>query len=146
MKNIFLICLILPTALACSRSKDDNKSQLDVLAAKKGWKRSDTDINTNSNPAGMNLYYPSQACEKDDLYTFSNSNEVTIDNGEEQCNTSEPRTETSPFTLDTDNKKIVIKGITYEVAEITSTQLKFYRAVPATSSFHNVVYLYKPAN
>jgi len=144
MRNIFIICiLVLFFTVACSTDKDAVDSAMWKLT-KQSWKRSSTDKNTGTNPAGTILYSPVPLCAEDDVYTFNYSYKLKVDSGDVKCNAGEERITSSDFTIDPDNKKMVIKGIAYELAELSDSQLKLYLNVPGTSGFNTLIFLWEP--
>lgn len=106
-----------------------------------------TDKNRTTNPQGSgvsNFFYPFKNCETDDIYSFNNMNKLTIHKGDQQCSTGEMSPETGDYSVDLTNKKITIKGIVYQLAEISGTQLKYYAYIPSASSFSHLIFLFEP--
>jgi len=147
MKRISILCLLGVFVLfACKKSKDD--SWHSILTSKK-WVRSYVDKNPESTPKGPAaapmLIVNVLDCESDNEYAFNSSKKYTIDKGDELCYAGEEQTVTADFSLDEENKELILDNLKYTIFEITHDQIKLYRPVPTTTGFSGFIYLYHPA-
>jgi hypothetical protein len=71
-----------------------------------------------------------------------NANQLNINRGTTKCEDDEASAENFDYHIDFANKKITIDGFTYELAEISETQLKYYHILPAATGYnHAIIYM-----
>lgn len=126
-KYISLFAFGLILFAACKKTESANNSPVALLTAKP-WKYAKTDRTPEKNPAGS-IVYPVQDCDVDDVFQYSTAGKVTLDRGTVQCDTDEDKTESIDYKLSNDGTKITVEGETYDVIELSATQLKYYAPV-----------------
>ena len=63
-------------------------------------------------------------CSKDDLEKYNTNNTVTYDEGPTKCDPTDPQTQTSPWSFNSDETILTVDGESYKILTLTSTQLK----------------------
>lgn len=149
MKDFLRYILSLFVLLLCfysCGSKDKDILRSDILTSKT-WKRGIMDKNLSTNPSipssysqGI-LYAPVSSCQKDDVFHFNPDGELIIDNGPDKCSADEQATQTVNYSYDKINNDLTIGGIKYKVAEMSSTQIKYYVDMPYVTGYSYMVYL-----
>lgn len=143
MKKYFLILTIgLGLLISCKKDKNESDATFDLLTAKP-WKYSKQDKNTSTNPAGANIYYAPEDCDMDDVYTFSTTLIASIDRGTLKCDNNEVRTENAAYTFDAAAKTITIDGESFNLAEVSEHQLKYYAPIPLGTSSANLIIIFE---
>lgn len=141
MKEFYIYFILIILAFA-SCKKTNTTTDQSYLLTHKSWKPALTDKNTSTNPEGTaNVYHATLNCERDDSYSFEDK--LTINRGDDKCNSSEISPDVSDYTVDFTARKIAIKGITYDLAEVSATQLKYYAPVPTATGYNYIIYLFE---
>lgn len=122
--SLFAFSLILFSA--CKKT-ELSRSPIALLTAKP-WKYAKTDRTPEKNPANS-IIYPAQDCDADDVFQYTTSGKVHLDRGAVQCDTDEEKTESVDYKVSEDGTRITIEGETYDILELSATQLKYYAPV-----------------
>lgn len=144
MKNLAYLALSL---LMISCHKEEEKAEEKPVIVKdftiealtgKNWKQVE-DTNPSTNPQNAPYTYaPIFSCQKDDIYTFNNSAEMIINQGQNVCSGTLPVSKTS-YSVDLVKKTITINGVENELLELSATRLKYYDARPSLPApFHYI--------
>lgn len=140
MKRLLGLLFILSCFAGCKKSGDD-KNKLAVLTAQ-SWKPSLFDNNTTTNPPGTHIYQAYLNCEQDDTYHFATNGKLNIDRGAMLCNQSNG-IEEGDYSIDINHKKIIINGYSFTLAELSSSQLKFYAPIPLVTGYEYLIFIFK---
>ncbi|OAQ39212.1 hypothetical protein A5893_11130 [Pedobacter psychrophilus] len=139
IKKLLLFTL---TVLTLSNCKKNSDNSLETLTTKT-WKRALNDKNPLTNPPGanQNSYGAIQDCDLDDTFKFQSNGNLIINRGSNKCSQSEIYSENQTYTIDRTKKEIYINGEKYFLAEESKVQIKYYRAIPATTGFNYIILL-----
>ena len=149
MKALFLTLITL-AILTSSCKKEENETADDVyqrnikLLSEKPWKPALVDKNPATIPV-QNLirYFAYQSCELDDTYKFNNDGLSLIKSeGALSCDNNAENKGVN-YSLDVSKQIITIDAQVYQLAELTESQLKFYRVVSAAGGVTTMVYMYE---
>jgi hypothetical protein len=140
-----LLGFFLSICLCSCGGKDKNLANANILTSK-SWKRGLVDKNPSTNPNldyGSNpvLYSAIPTCQQDDILHFSSNSTLTIDNGANKCSSNEQATETVNYSYNETNKEVTIDGVKYQVAEMSSSQIKYYAPLPPPTSYSYIIFL-----
>ena len=139
------IILIAFTIFIFSGCSKNNENIADALTSKT-WKKGLVDKNPSTNPKERTMYSPIYDCEKDDTYKFRSDEKLVLNKSTVKCDQNESQTETHNYTIDRANKRLIINGYPYSLAEESATQIKYYAAVPFSDGLVNVIYLLHSSN
>lgn len=122
---------------SCDKSivKDEN------IFMTKTWKRGIIDKNPNSNPPGKIGYYAVLECEKDDTLKFNTVSTLTIEKGQNKCNSTESSTEIIQYTYDNLKNELIMDGVKYIVTEESNGQIKYLAPTPSLTGYDYVAYI-----
>ena len=112
MKKLLLIAVV--SVFAFYACKKDTVTKTDLLT-QHSWKQTGFTLN------GVSLYDSLDACEKDNIYTFSTSFTYKKDEGATKCNSTDPQTIESgnwAFTSSESKLSVVPTGGTPTVSDI----------------------------
>ena len=142
-KSLLFIALLALSVSSCKKDSDNDTAIDGPTLLKTGtWKRALSDLNSSTNPDGKNIYYARPDCESDDVYTFKDNGQLSIDRGQKKCTDDEKSPDPVTYVLDLTNKRISINNITYNLTEISKTQLKFYKPMQSSDG-SNIVYVFQ---
>jgi hypothetical protein len=69
-----------------------------------------------------------EACDKDNIFSWSADNKFTNDEGLTKCKTTDPQIQSGPYTLSADQKTITITegnfSLDFKIIELSETTLK----------------------
>ena len=142
VKYFSTIFILLMCFYSCG-SKDKNVSNENILTSK-SWKRGMTDRNSSTNPTSNSqeiLYAAIPSCQQDDVLQFNSDGKLVINNGSDKCSTDEQATQTVNYSYDKTNNELTIDGVKYKVAEMTSSQIKYYAELSSQTGYSYIVYL-----
>lgn len=111
-KNIIKIS-ILALGLAtfsCSKKSDDPTLTPAQILTSHAWKLSSTTI--------MGVNSPLDECEKDNFVTFSNTGVATMDEGVTKCDSEDPQTDVTTYSLSSDAKTLTLDGDVFTVVTL----------------------------
>jgi hypothetical protein len=129
--NLSLLIFVAFLILSCKDDEPAPTTESILLSAKNGWIATAATIS----PAVLGIsdwYAQFDACDKDDVIVFKSTTNYQIDSTV-KCDSAEPSIlETGTWTLSADKKVIQFKpnGDTpyeFNIGEISSTQLRFYK-------------------
>lgn len=130
MKKILFATLILSSLfIGCSKDdKEDVKqpTKTELLTAHY-WQATALTVDPPLSIGGTQIsdfYAQLENCSKDDLEKYNTNNTVTYDEGPTKCDPTDPQTQTSPWSFNSDETILTINGESYKVLTLTSTQLK----------------------
>jgi hypothetical protein len=130
MKKILFATLIL-SSLFIGCSKDDKEevkqpTKTELLTAHY-WQATALTIDPPLSIGGTQIsdfYAQLDNCSKDDLEKYNTNNTVTYDEGPTKCDPTDPQTQTSPWSFNSDETILTVDGESYKILTLTSTQLK----------------------
>ena len=115
--------------LAFASCKKDSLSKTDLLTDADGWKM----VSLTTDPAIVDpftgtqitdLYAQFDACDKDDITTFSANGTFVSDEGATKCDPSDPQTTSGTWLLSADEKTITIDGESWTISELSKSTLR----------------------
>ena len=117
---------------ACKKKEDPAPTRKEMLASASGKKWRATSVNVNSS----DVFSPTPACYRDNLYVFYTDNKLVTDEGASKCASNNPQTaDTGTWSLSTDEKNLTLNfeygglfGGEFTITEMSSTTLKGTRA------------------
>ena len=101
--------------LCVSCKKDSDASKTELLTSTR-WLYQDVTRN------GISIYASVQPCNRDNLFTFKTSGELTIDEGPTKCSPTDPQSANFPWFFFSNEDSISINGFRTKVLEISETQ------------------------
>ena len=130
MKKLLFATLIL-SSLFIGCSKDDNEdvkqpTKTELLTAHY-WQATAFTIDPAISIGGTNIsdwYAQLESCDKDDIEKYNTNNTVTYDEGPTKCDPTDPQTETSPWSFNSDETILTVDGTSFKILSLTSTELK----------------------
>lgn len=142
--------LILIGFLSC-KGDDEPGSQKEKMLTGKNWKL----IAAESDPpifAGgqsiSDVYGVMPSCAKDDLTKFDSDGSVLFDEGPSKCEATDPQTETSTWSFNSDKTSMTVevdsKTVSYKILEISDSRLKvsFVETDEDTGTDHTITATY----
>jgi hypothetical protein len=139
MKRKFLP-FILIAVLGLTNCKKDKSTSTEILVSKT-WKKALNDKNTATNPTGTVIYSSVQNCELDDTFNFGTDGKLLVNNGSVKCEQNETQNTTQTYSLKRTTKEFTINGTKYVLAEESSSQIKYYTAIPSGTGFQYLIFL-----
>jgi hypothetical protein len=111
MKKIILAALAIATLFTACKKDEEEKPHTIVGS----WKVVDAYCNPAINYNGtvttqLFLLIYSDACQRDDILTFTDDNTVYADNGPLKCDTSWAQVDTGTYTLSNGNLSVLLNG------------------------------------
>ena len=115
--------------IACVACKKENKENRMDLLTSGSWKMiaftidpgydydGDGDIDTD-------LFAVTEACVKDDIFSFKRNGAFEVDQGLTKCDANDPQLYTTDWEFTNNERSIVISGEEYDIEELSSTRLK----------------------
>ena len=96
----FLVTSLILISSACSKSNSSTTKTKTDLIIQGSWKFSSITVN------GIDVSSLIQACQKDNVLTFSSNGSGTLDEGATKCSSSDPQTD--PFTWSFTNNEMTL--------------------------------------
>lgn len=124
-KTISITALFFILLLAACNKKDTAASKTQLLTSGT-WKLtavvSDNDANGTYETDDFATFSP---CFTDNIWSFSTSSVVTLDEGPTKCNPADPQTETGTWQLTQNETYLKINGDEWKLEELTASTLKW---------------------
>lgn len=142
--------LILVVFLSC-KGDDEPVNQKEKMLTGKNWRLIAAESDPPILAAGQNIsdvYAVMPACAKDDLTKFDSDGSVVFDEGPSKCESTDPQTETSDWSFNSDKTSITVeidsKTVSYEILEISDSRLKvsFVETDEDTGTNHTITATY----
>jgi hypothetical protein len=143
----FSLAIVLLLSLffaACKKSSGDKAKTNTVLITQTSWKFD------NAKVSGVDVSSLLQACETDNILTFSTAGTGTVDEGATKCNSSDPQT--NPFTWNFASNETVLHisavlftggSSDFNIVTLNDTQLVLSQNITVSGSTQNAVVTFK---
>ena len=138
--NIKFLTFILIAVLGLTNCKKNKSTSTDILTSKT-WKIALNDKNMSTNPTGTVTYLSVQNCDLDDTFNFGKDGKILINKGAVKCEQNETQNSTQTYILNRTTKEFTINGTKFILAEESSSQIKYYTAIPRASGFQFLIFL-----
>jgi len=148
MKNlkfsIGILALLALSIVACKKSSGDKPKTNTDLIAQGSWKFDKATVN------GIDVSSLLDACETDNIATFSSSGTGTLDEGATKCDANDPQT--TPFTWNFTTNETVLHVSTvlftggssdFNIVTLNETQLVVSQNVTVSGVTQNAVFSFK---
>lgn len=139
MNRKFLPFFLIPV-LGLTNCKKDKSTSTEILVSKI-WKKALNDKNPSTNPTGTVIYSSVQNCDLDDTFSFGTDGKLLVNKGAVKCEQNETQNTTQTYSLNRTTKEFTINGTNYILAEESSSQIKFYTAIPNGTGFQYLIFL-----
>lgn len=143
----FSLAIVLLLSLffaACKKSSGVKAKTNTELITQTSWKFD------NAKVSGVDVSSLLQACETDNILTFSSAGTGTVDEGATKCNSSDPQT--NPFTWNFASNETVLHisavlftggGSDFNIVTLNDTQLVLSQNITVSGSTQNAVVTFK---
>ena len=124
MKSYLLLVMLAYTLLLSCKKGDGGPSKTENLTTGT-WKL--TGYMTDHQKDGVyeeNTYAILADCEKDNLYTFMSSGNMTKDEGPTMCIPGNPQTVTQPWNFQDNENSLHFLGVRHTIEELSATTMK----------------------
>lgn len=135
---LWLLIMIVGIGIGCKKDKKVETDPLALLTSKK-WYRSIDDQNPATSPKDGFIFEVVPECQRDDSYEFTSNGKYIETKGAVKCVPESVVQTNVGYSIDLKKKKLVISNNSYDLLELSETQLKLSLALAQPAHGANTI-------